>query len=349
MDPLAEMTPWKSPYSYAGNNFINKTDYMGLFEDYPTNPDGSPCYDCPSPYEFVHNNDDEWNAFNKDGSLNEDWWKEHGGGFGGSGGELHLFELDPNITWRNWHINIPNTSLFGPGVQVLEWVALDALGNVVGWGDDNDDWHVYRVDRNWDGTYEGLEGHSKIIGWEVMDDYGNKPRYTKGQPTYWLGQVQTSSYINGQTYIIASKALMYGNQMVDISNTIDSNLEAILHYYFGGGRAIQNGKTANALFTFTPEFRSIFHEIANGSTHGIVQVEMQGYMFHIGTTSCTYHVNGSMVVIAFALHDSFSDPNYKKEEKYKEKGIDLTDGLGPNLELGGTPYNYIPTVFVIRR
>ena len=33
MDPLAEKTPWQSPYVYAGNNFINSTDWMGLEED----------------------------------------------------------------------------------------------------------------------------------------------------------------------------------------------------------------------------------------------------------------------------------------------------------------------------
>ena len=30
IDPLAEQTPWQSPYAYAGNNFINVIDWMGL-------------------------------------------------------------------------------------------------------------------------------------------------------------------------------------------------------------------------------------------------------------------------------------------------------------------------------
>ena len=30
IDPLAEQTPWQSPYAYAGNNFINNIDWMGL-------------------------------------------------------------------------------------------------------------------------------------------------------------------------------------------------------------------------------------------------------------------------------------------------------------------------------
>jgi len=30
LDPLAEQTPWQSPYVYAGNNYINNIDWMGL-------------------------------------------------------------------------------------------------------------------------------------------------------------------------------------------------------------------------------------------------------------------------------------------------------------------------------
>lgn len=30
IDPLAEQTPWQSPYAYAGNNYINNIDWMGL-------------------------------------------------------------------------------------------------------------------------------------------------------------------------------------------------------------------------------------------------------------------------------------------------------------------------------
>ena len=30
VDPLTEQTPWQSPYSYAGNNFVNAIDWMGL-------------------------------------------------------------------------------------------------------------------------------------------------------------------------------------------------------------------------------------------------------------------------------------------------------------------------------
>lgn len=162
MDPLAEMTPWKSPYSYAGNNFVNKTDYMGLFEDYPTNPDGSPCYDCPSPSEFVHNNDYEWNAFNKDGSLNEDWWKEHGGGLGGDG---YFFEYDSNFPWTDLYIpqsswiNISENGYnpFWSGPQELNYIVVNTEGYVIG-GIPDDDNNIYvDLDGHWS-PLEGKEG-----------------------------------------------------------------------------------------------------------------------------------------------------------------------------------------------
>ncbi|MBQ7209960.1 MAG: lamin tail domain-containing protein [Paludibacteraceae bacterium] len=37
IDPLAENTPWQSPYNYASNNFIAEIDWMGLGDVYTTN------------------------------------------------------------------------------------------------------------------------------------------------------------------------------------------------------------------------------------------------------------------------------------------------------------------------
>ena len=39
IDPLAEQTPWQSPYAYAGNNFINAIDWMGLGAYTTSDPD----------------------------------------------------------------------------------------------------------------------------------------------------------------------------------------------------------------------------------------------------------------------------------------------------------------------
>lgn len=52
-------------------------------------------------------------------------------------------------------------------------------------------------------------------------------------------------------------------------------------------------------------------------------------------------------VLYFALHDGFWDPNYRDENTAAKKGINLTDGKGPNLELGGIPYDYIPSFLLL--
>ena len=52
-------------------------------------------------------------------------------------------------------------------------------------------------------------------------------------------------------------------------------------------------------------------------------------------------------VLCFAINDGFWDPNYKMENNYKTIGVELTDGKGPNLELGGIPYDYIPSFLLL--
>ena len=269
IDPLAEQTPWMSPYAYAGNNFINAIDWMGL------------------------------------GGLTSGY-----------------------------------TSSYG-------WMAQDAEGNVVGWGEDNNDWRVYEVDKYWNGTYAGLEGHSQFLGWEIFDRNGNRPSYIKGQKTYYVGSVQYSYYIHGETYIVAKKVLKYGNNTVNTALTIDNNVEAIIHYYLGLGISVQNGDNAIRKFMLTPEYQSIFTSISNGQTHGYGTIDMKEHIFHIGKTGYSFHVNGNMIVIGFALNDGFWDPDYISEKLCKKIGYDLTDGKGPNLEYGGFPYDYIPSVIIV--
>lgn len=52
-------------------------------------------------------------------------------------------------------------------------------------------------------------------------------------------------------------------------------------------------------------------------------------------------------VLCFAINDGFWDPNYRDEKTAAKKGINLTDGKGPNLELGGIPYDYIPSFLLL--
>ena len=351
MDPLAEMTPWKSPYSYAGNNFVNKIDYMGLFEDYPTNPDGSPCYDCPSPSEFVHNNDYEWNAFNKDGSLNEDWWYENGyldgGGYNWGGVDFSSLGFNPydiNLSF----IMLGEKTLL-PGVDMLEWVAIDQNGNVVGWGDDNNDHSVYQVDKTWNKTYEGLKGHSKVVGWELIGKNGEKPNYVIGQPTYYLRSVRADYYdrTKKETCIVRKQVLMYGNNPVNTQ--IDDNSSALIHYWFGFGSDIALGYGFTKRYMLAnPEFQSYREKILNGEMDktGHFAINMTNQVFHIGRTNVSYYSTDTYTVFCLGIDDGFWDALYMFEKSENNPNGIVPDGDGWKLE-AGIPYHYIPMVVMV--
>lgn len=140
---------------------------------------------------------------------------------------------------------------------------------------------------------------------------------------------------------------MHGKEVV--TESVNSTFDAFLHYYFGDGDPIQNGPIALMAFMQTPEFRSIITNIANGKTYGIGDVNMTwiGGQFHIGHTQYSYQVIGQQVVIGYPINDGFWDPNFVNENIYKLFGLDFSDRKGPNLELGGTPYDYIPTILIM--
>ena len=137
IDPLAERTPWQSPYVYANNNFINNIDYWGL------------------------------------------------SAMGSTTG---------------FHTNILQ-------VTTLNWMARDKDGNVVGWGDDEDDFHVYLVDEFWDGTYAGLAGYD-IIGWEIRP--AGFSGYIIGQPCLYIASVTQGYWEKGELIAKGTTQLMYG-------------------------------------------------------------------------------------------------------------------------------------------
>lgn len=140
---------------------------------------------------------------------------------------------------------------------------------------------------------------------------------------------------------------MHGKEVV--TESVNSTFDAFLHYYFGDGDPIQNGPIALMAFMQTPKFRSIITNIANGKTYGIGDVNMTwiGGQFHIGHTQYSYQVIGQQVVIGYPINDGFWDPNFVDEKIYKLFGLDFSDRKGPNLELGGTPYDYIPTILIM--
>ena len=229
-----------------------------------------------------------------------------------------------------------------------DWVAIDEEGNVAGFDLESPDHHIYQVDDNWDGTYDGLSNYEQI-GWQIP---GWKD-YTIGQPCYYLGAVTNVSYsIDGYT-VRGSQALMYGKKTV--TKMIDSNFQAVLHYYFGDGKPIMLGNmsTKNALLR-TEEFETVLQMKAN--SQGNYSIDMTDYMFHIGNTQLFYYRENGYSIFSLGINDGFWDPRFIREwcynHFYRNKSSNrrnswATDGKGPNLEFKrGVPYDYIPLVFM---
>ena len=267
IDPLTEQTPWQSPYAYAGNNFINNIDWMGL------------------------------------------------------------------------------SGMMGGYKSTYGWMAQDSEGNVVDWGDDNNDWHVYQVDDDWDGTYIGLAGHSIMIGWEIFDKNGHRQRYSKGQPTYWLGSITQVSLVTGTVY--GSTALMYGNNSVD--NDIDDTRSALFHYLFGFGQDIALGNRLTRLSLLAnPIFQAKREMIINGELEstGNFSIDMTNQVFHIGKTSVYYYSTEAYTIFCLGVTDKFCDALYMFEKNEKHPNGITPDGEGWKLEFS-IPYDYIPLVVMI--
>lgn len=75
-------------------------------------------------------------------------------------------------------------------------------------------------------------------------------------------------------------------------------------------------------------------------------------VFHVGKTSVTYYRDAGFYVYAIGINskgetDGFWDVNFWKENSDIKHGINISDREGPNYELGGTPYPYMPYVFII--
>ncbi len=228
------------------------------------------------------------------------------------------------------------------------WMAQDKDGNVVDWGEDNNDWHVYEVDDDWDGTYEGLQGHSCIIGWEIFDKYGKKQNYVVGKPAYYLGSITKVEYVLGHVYVIGSTALMCGKKTVD--KEIDDTVSAMWHYFVGFGHEIALGNyfTRHALLT-NPVFLSMRDKILTGekSAVGSFKIDMTDYMFHIGNTTINYYSTATYSVFSLGTEDGFWDVIVclEKSETHPN-GFIPPDGDGWLLECG-IPYHYIPLTIMI--
>lgn len=122
---------------------------------------------------------------------------------------------------------------------------------------------------------------------------------------------------------------------------INSNIEAVYHYFFGGGSPVELGAaTVNAL-VYSPESDQALSELRDGtrSKNGSYSVNLTSEMFHVGNTGVTYQTLCSGGVCT----TFFQGFNYSSGPDGFRSPIDVFNILNRNVEIpGATPYNYIP-------
>lgn len=120
VDPLAEQTPWQSPYVYANNNFANRIDYMGLFG---TSPDDGVGSGSGSGMDGFQHDDDEFTI--------------GGDGMGGYG----------DYEWGIWSWSIFGEHLGILGMQIRSYIIVDENYIVLDADLSSSDKGIYQVDR----------------------------------------------------------------------------------------------------------------------------------------------------------------------------------------------------------
>ena len=133
---------------------------------------------------------------------------------------------------------------------------------------------------------------------------------------------------------------------------VNNTKEATAHYYTGNGAAADVGDQSTRELLSSDKFQAKHNKITSEQVQakGDFSVNMTGSTFHIGNTGVDYSVtnNGTSSAVKYTLfaRDGFWDPDFIDENTLGKIPVirDLTntksDGSGPALERGGTPYHY---------
>ena len=168
------------------------------------------------------------------------------------------------------------------------------------------------------------------------------------------------------------RALIYKKRAENSTLTISNNIQAIRHYYYGNGNAVNLDSKFSTTLMNTKSFKEMHQKIISGNNFdkngtlikdGTFGVDMtkEKNAFFIGNTGVRYNITTSKdkktctVTYTFFTKgdkpDNFSDPNFLMEradtdgkDSNSRRGRDRSghagDNMGPQLELGGTPYEF---------
>ena len=241
---------------------------------------------------------------------------------------------------NNWINNIDWMGMMGTDFQQggLNFTVLNSDYEVV-YHVDNGNHGVYILDEGEEYDEKNIGQILTLIGWEIP----GWTKYTIGEPCYYIG-IHTNIFdIN--------EHLMYGDR--ESVKTINSTLEAVYHYFKGGGLDAQNGLWAVSCFMSTVTFWGILikaYLLKHTSGSGKVDMELVKTQFHIGDTKYSYYTTDNQLIIGYTLNDGFWDANFVLELLGKITGKPEweADGDGPHLEFRkGKPYSYAPSYIIL--
>ena len=168
-----------------------------------------------------------------------------------------------------------------------------------------------------------------------------------------LNRCGVSTNSKGSSNLLPGQVLNKSNLWVGTKSknapVVNNTKEAVVHYFFGNGQAADVGDQSTKELLSSEKFQSKLHKITTQKveSNGYFSVDLTDNTFHIGRTYVDYNItsNESSNAVTFTLfsRDGFWDPDLIDEKYLGEKlGVSSCqpDGMGPNLERGGTPYAY---------
>lgn len=228
VDPLAEQTPWQSPYVYANNNFINAIDWMGLsgMTNLSHSPDICQYIVIDPGGNYQGGVDDDDNSI----YIAEGGWKPENGKEGLERVGMMMF---PFWVYENWigrgnkapgfyhgnNYSISVSSSIGWQISADKFVGLSLpswelfnISTSMGSYSEGFEWGQFEIDYiGNDKEFKTTIGAQVIFGYEysikhnIRTDYPNRKTMTN---TFWGGPVFVDS--NGTFGITLSFALIGG-------------------------------------------------------------------------------------------------------------------------------------------
>jgi len=318
IDTLANGTPYLSPSLFAGDKPESSTDPSGAKQMLKNVNGNSMPEDLSSLGGSVYSNPSLW-QYNDAGNIVSGFGDIGGNGGGGGGGD-------------------------GDGEG----------GGDAGSGSSKVDYSAL-----WASILShGLADANKTSNGEAQVNLSN----LNGNPSQWKIGYNYTANINGEDVAVVGYSIYNLPSQDDDQggiyitwnynpNGLTNTSNAWKLYRNGAGRPAVIGNNVIKDLIHNNVFQNHNNRIITGKTTSLTgdfSVDLTQTDFFIGHTNVNYSIviNGNDATVTYTLfvNDGFWDPDFINEKTLGKMGFKnyQPDGMGPNLELGGHPYPFIP-------